>query len=439
MINPWLGIAIVLATFGAMLLALKLVERWLAPPAELVRKLMHVGMGLVVLSFPWLFDALWPAMLLATVATTLLLATKFVPALRNGIGTVLNGVNRISLGEVYFPIAVGLTLWLSDRDKILYCVPMLIMTLADTTAALIGLGYGRVRYVTSEGLKSAEGSIAFFAIAFLSVHVPLLLYTDIGRTQTLLIAVIIGTLSMLLEAVAWRGLDNLLIPIGAFAFLKLYETKSVHELQFRMIATLVMLLFALSWRRRSSLDDSALMVAALFGYGAWMLGGLIWLIGPALLFLVHVIVWPRKGERRVHSVFAVLAVIGLPMVWLALNVKHHRLEWLFAYAIAFGAHLAVSGTLHIEPDSSRRTQMLRLALCIVAGWMLAMLQCSTIPNVAVASLAAFIGICVTATLFLMVTTVIEVRGQSDAALHSTVFVTVMIGSAVAVGILFWQK
>src|SRR5690606_16105111 len=117
--------------------------------------------------------------------------------------------------------------------------------LADALAALIGLAYGRVRYVTSEGLKSAEGSIIFFAVAFMSVHVPLLLFTDVGRAQTLLIATIVGLLSMLVEAVAIKGLDNLLIPIAAYAMLRWYMGATVEALALRLVVTVALLVFAM--------------------------------------------------------------------------------------------------------------------------------------------------------------------------------------------------
>jgi phytol kinase len=362
---------IVIAALSALMGALKLLDRWAHPPAELTRKLLHVGMGSVVLSFPWVFHQQWPVMILAVLSAGALLATKQVRFLRDGVGTVLNKVGRTTLGEVYFPVAVGVVFFLSGRDKLLYCVPMLIMTLADAMAALIGIAYGKVRYLTSEGLKSAEGSIAFFSIAFLSVHVPLLLFTAVGRAQTLLLAIIIGVLSMLLEAIAFRGLDNLLIPVGAFAFLKLYLHKSVPDLELRLLITFVMLVFALSWRRRSSLDDSALMAGAFFGYGAWMLGGPLWLIGPAVLFLTHAIVWPRSGQRREHTVYAVLSVISCALLWLGLYVGYGDRFWFFPFAVTFGVHLAIIAVSQIPVTEKPGRAWARLAISIFWGWLLA--------------------------------------------------------------------
>jgi phytol kinase len=71
---------------------------------------------------------------------------------------------RRSLGEVYFPAAVAVLFCLSHQTPLLFCIPILMLTLADAVAALIGVRYGRLRYQTLEGQKSAEGSITFFTL-----------------------------------------------------------------------------------------------------------------------------------------------------------------------------------------------------------------------------------------------------------------------------------
>jgi phytol kinase len=442
LIGTWWGIFAVCAMLAGLFGALKFMERFLHPHPELLRKLMHVGMGLVVISFPWVFHESWPVLLLAAFSTIALAAIKLVPQLHDGIGSVLTAVHRPSLGEVSFPIAVAALMLLTRGDKLLFVVPMLIMTLADTVAALVGIAYGKVRYVTSEGFKSVEGSIAFFTIAFFSVHVPLLLCTNVGRTQTLLIAIIIGLLSMLLEAIAARGLDNLLIPLGAFAFLKLYLHASVPALELRLAATLLLGVFALAWRNRTSLDDSALMGCALFGYGAWMLGGLLWLIGPTLLFLVHLYLWPRYGSRRVHSIYAVASVTGVGLLWLAFHVAYGgQGRYLFPYAVGFGAHLAIIGVSRIAWDPSRRPRSLRLTYAILAGWALAVLQMLpllihfsgkiSVSQTLLLMLTALGCVVVGATAFFLLLPYLYGKIHSDIAIHSAGFTCGMVSSLIA--------
>jgi len=219
MLRPLIGMSFVFAIFGMLLMALRRYQRRCEPHPEIVRKLMHLGMGLVTLSLPWLFAEAWPVLALAALVITLLIALRVSHRLRQALGRVLCGVERRSLGEIYFAASAAILFALAKDDVILFCVPMLILTLADAAGALIGLRYGKRRYRTPDGEKSLEGSITFFVVAFLSAHVPLLLTTDVGRVESLLIAATLGLLLTLVEAMAWRGLDNLFIPLGGFVLL----------------------------------------------------------------------------------------------------------------------------------------------------------------------------------------------------------------------------
>jgi phytol kinase len=194
MISPWLGIVLVLTALGCLMGGLRLYQRLAQPHPEVLRKILHVGMGLVTLSFPWLFDRFWPVLVLAVLSVALLGSLRLFSALKRSLGSVVSGVARASLGDIYFPVAVTVlfllflngpgtpsdshTLADFDRRAILYCVPLLLLTLADAAAALVGVSYGRLRYETVDGVKSAEGSLAFFTSAFFCIHVPLLLCTD---------------------------------------------------------------------------------------------------------------------------------------------------------------------------------------------------------------------------------------------------------------------
>src|SRR5437868_3151074 len=120
MVNPWPAMALVLAVLGGLLVGLRLVQRVASPHPELTRKLVHMGMGLVTLTFPWLFDEAWPVLTLAGLSVVLLLSLRLVKVLRSGLGSVLGGVGReSSLGEVYFPVAVAVlfVLYLYDNNS----------------------------------------------------------------------------------------------------------------------------------------------------------------------------------------------------------------------------------------------------------------------------------------------------------------------------------
>src|SRR5690242_10200916 len=149
---------------------------------------MHVALGASALTYPWLFHSVAPAIVIAALTLTVLLILRYAPRARAELGGVVYGVHRSSEGDLLFPISVATVFWLAGGDKVLYVVPVLTLTIADAFAALVGSRYGRMRYDTMEGdRKSAEGSIAFFLIAFFATHVPLLVFTSVGRTESLLI------------------------------------------------------------------------------------------------------------------------------------------------------------------------------------------------------------------------------------------------------------
>jgi phytol kinase len=126
---------------------------------------------------------------------------------------VLYRVKRSSSGEIYFPISVGILSLFMVQHPLVYLVPIAILTLADPAAAMIGVRFGRQHYPTIKGQKSVEGSLAFCLIALLC-SLGLLSLSGLNLT-VLLLAILITLVTMLAEALAWHGLDNLLIPLLA--------------------------------------------------------------------------------------------------------------------------------------------------------------------------------------------------------------------------------
>lgn len=342
MLNPWLGITLVLAVLGSTIAALAVFKWQSNPHPEVLRKLLHVGMGFVTLTFPWVFSESWPVLLLAAIAMGIMFALKAVKSLQQ-VGSVVNSVARRSLGEIYFPLSVALVFWFAEGHWLLFCIPILILTLADALAALIGVRYGLLRYTTGEGEKSAEGSLAFFTVAFLSTHVPLLLLTDLGRAQTLLIALIIGLLVMLMEAIAWHGLDNLFIPLGSFVLLKMYLPLSVTQLTARLVVTAILVTFVLVWRKRTTLNDSALLGVALAGYASCFFVSLRWILPPLILFVSYSLLcpWTKLYKERRHDIRAVLSVTSTGALWLILAKILNQPQLFYPYTIACAAHLAI--------------------------------------------------------------------------------------------------
>ena len=371
MTSPWSGILLVLVLLGAVMAGLKLVSARCSLHPETSRKAVHIAMGLVTLSFPWLFRSAWPVLLLAVLAVAALVGTRLIGPLREHFGGVLHGVERQSLGEVYFPLAVAALFLLAAGNHLLYVIPLLTLTLADAVAALVGVRYGRHRYVTSEGSKSAEGSLAFFSVAFVSALVPLVLLGDSGRVEAVLIALVLGILVMLFEAVSVGGLDNLFIPLGCYALLRRYLSLGPDDLLFRLVAICLVVLVVYVWRRRTTLKDSALLAAALVGYMNWALGGWQWLVVSLVLFFSYTRLWPRSTENSlpVHTVRAIASVAVPGVVWLLAFLENNRLDgFLEPFTIAYAVYSVMVGMTQLGYARPGQPLAKRLLQAVAGTW-----------------------------------------------------------------------
>jgi phytol kinase len=338
-----LSVAAVFGVVVLLLVLLRVLKRFVAITPEQVRKMAHIGTGALAMSFPWIFSSPWAVCLVCSLAALLMAGIQYFPPLQSRLGGVLHSVGRTSRGDLYFPISVALLFVLARGNKLLYVVPILVLTLADSMAALLGEQYGKHGYSGIGGIKSMEGSVGFFTVAFFSVHVPLLLFTQLGRPETLLIAADIGLVVTLLEAIAWRGLDNIFIPLGVFILLHIYTAMPVSLLLARLIVAIALLLFVALYRSRTTLEASALLAAVLVLYTAWGLGGWRWLLAPATLLVTYPLFHPGKllREDRTHNVYAVISAASSGLVWVFIAQSRRGDALLFPYTLGYAIQLAL--------------------------------------------------------------------------------------------------
>lgn len=314
-------------------------KRRLGLHPELARKAAHILLGLGTLSFPWLFSSPLPVWVLCAGAVLLLAAARHVPVLRRRFGEAL-GADRATAGEYWFPVAVASVFQLSGDRPVLYVVPVLILTLADGLGALVGVRYGATRYRSGEGLKSLEGSAAFFVTAFLSAHIPVLLMTGTGRLESLLIAALTGLLVMVMEAAAWRGLDNLFVPLLAFFLLDASLGLDAAALGLRLLVLAVLAAAALAPGKLSPLEGGARALALLFCFVFWAVGGWLWLL-PVLALYAAVLALPAPpaGIQPARDTAAVLRIMAGPTLFTAAFLAGWR-PASEAFVLAFACHLA---------------------------------------------------------------------------------------------------
>jgi dolichol kinase len=201
------------AVTGLLLAVLALAEvlrrRGVGRP-EATRKLVHAVSGLVAATFPWLFTGAGSVIVLTASFAVVMGATR-----RLGLLGSVHGVSRCTEGGVYYPAAVLLLFLLAAHRPEAYVPAILVLSLADPAAALVGGPWGRTRYRVFGGDRSVEGSLAFAATALPCVFVPLAFLTALPLESLVRWSLHVTLLATILEALSPRGSDNLTIPLGS--------------------------------------------------------------------------------------------------------------------------------------------------------------------------------------------------------------------------------
>ncbi len=226
-IRPGLGMCLVGASFAALIVVLRVWRDCRGADPELLRKLLHIGMGLVSVSLPWLFDTPRPVLLLAGAFAGGLLLGRSSAGWRRMTEGILCGIARPSLGDLCFPAAVALVFVLSARRPSHFCVSILVLAFADAAAALVGTRHGAHRFGRPGREKSLEGSAAFCLVALPCAYVPLRVWPEGGWVWTLLLSLDLAVLLTLVEALSGDGLDNLSVPVAACLLLHMLSRGDV--------------------------------------------------------------------------------------------------------------------------------------------------------------------------------------------------------------------
>lgn len=351
--NPVYGIALVLGLLAALMISVRVLQLRHAVDAELARKLVHMGMGTVCLAFPWIFHGAKAVWALAAMAVTSLLAVRIIPPLRARFGAVLGGVSRVSWGELYFPCAVATVFTLAMGDRAAFCAPVAILTYADAAGALVGQRWGRVRYQAVESTKSLEGSLAVFAVTWISAALVLVALGRVPLERALLIGVVMALFAAVVEAVSWRGLDNLLLPLLAFAQMKTFPMLAPLELSARGGVMVVLVLFMLNWRRHL-LDSSARLGAALAIYYFWSVGDWRWLVPPVVLLTSYARLMPTvPGGPPRHNFTAILCIASAGVIWAVANARFPGDQWLWLFTLGFATQQAIIAVVRFSQGRPR--------------------------------------------------------------------------------------
>lgn len=320
------------------------VRRLIPSNVEVSRKTVHLLGGLTALSFPYLFVSHWTVFALSVSFCASMLITK-----RKGILKSVHDVERKSHGGLYHPAAVYLIFLISSTKPVIYFISILVMAVSDTMAALVGGKYGVIKFDVEGSLRSLEGSIAFLFVTFLCIHLPLLLLTDIGRTESVLIALIIALLVTGFEAISLSGSDNIIVPFGTYFVLAKFINQPLKAVVWQ--AEILLMLIAaglIMYIRPRLLKTSGLIAMIMLNYAALSLCNYYWFLplflAQILYYLLILSFVHYEGEEKVDSfqvkVLLYIGIIPTFFLFVANTQKDHMSVYL-PYLTSITAQLAI--------------------------------------------------------------------------------------------------
>ncbi|MGB7416313.1 MAG: diacylglycerol/polyprenol kinase family protein [Thermosynechococcaceae cyanobacterium] len=186
---------------------------------EINRKVVHIGVGNVILFAWWFQIPAWIGLAASVVFSILMLLSYRYPILSSTSGT-----GRKSLGTFFYAVSIGILVgWFWPLALPQYAViGVLIMTWGDGLAALVGQRWGQHKYQLWGMNKSWEGSLTMAAVTGIVVAL-ILLVTQGNIWQTWVSAIAVAVAATTLESVSKFGIDNLTVPIGSAALCFLFN------------------------------------------------------------------------------------------------------------------------------------------------------------------------------------------------------------------------
>lgn len=186
------------------LVANELWYRLRKPNDELSRKFVHITVGSFVAFWPFFMS--WNAIVFLSIAFAVVVSvSRFFNLFK-----AIHSVQRPTWGEVFFAIAVGV-IALMTQEKWIYTASLLVMSLADGLAAVIGSNFGnKYRYSIFGHPKTLIGTFTFFVI---SAGILYFINPQLSTQISLIWILGISALAAVTENVGVAGTDNLFVPL----------------------------------------------------------------------------------------------------------------------------------------------------------------------------------------------------------------------------------
>jgi len=176
--------------------------------SEASRKYIHILLGNWWFIAMYFFDnALW-----ASIVPLTFVAINYISYKKNLI-SVMERENQDGLGTVYYALSLFILAIYSFgiiKNPAIGLIGILVMAYGDGLAAVIGKTIPSKKYKVGDTQKSVAGSLTMFIISFIIISIFLVSSSvELWLIKSIMLSVVITVL----EAIAIKGTDNILVPI----------------------------------------------------------------------------------------------------------------------------------------------------------------------------------------------------------------------------------
>jgi uncharacterized protein (TIGR00297 family) len=301
---------LLISLIGFFLVLGELLTRKFSVNPLVVRKVIHLCMGVVMFFIPSYFASNFYPLIVALLFSGIGLWSLKAALLKSLHGEPVitqEGETVVSYGPVLFPLVFllqALVLW-GEHVWILQ-TSMLVLGVGDALAALVGAAAGS-RHIENltKSRKSMEGSMAMFVSSLVILSVCLFVFrpafagglADQPVWMLLSLALLLALLVTAVEALLSWGLDNLFIPLAIAYVLYVIDVNSMVTIDGFLLGGLFALFMALFSIKVKFLDNSGATATFLLGTTIFGIGGLVWTV-PMLTFYLLSSILSKLGHKR---------------------------------------------------------------------------------------------------------------------------------------------
>jgi len=213
-----IGVLIIFLAYSVVFVTAEVLFHGFRMNGEITRKFVHICSGGIGLVLPIFIQNHWFILLLAAFFALILFLSNRYHFLKS-----INDVDRVTIGSTLFPFVLYACYYIHQyhEDLIYYYLPILVLTVSDPLAAIVGKYFNYKPYKVFGNTKTVGGSMAFFSSSMIICFLFLFYFTGLFFLTSLALAVVISLTATFFESISVNGLDNVSVPLCVLGLLML--------------------------------------------------------------------------------------------------------------------------------------------------------------------------------------------------------------------------